>query len=171
MTIDEASVVRSRSATLPSAKDGATQALLLAIRSVGLPPPVRELHFMWCCECVKPVHGWSRGYPSGQAAKVHRCHGCPPERASHAYRHERDWRFDLCWPAERLAVEIDGGVYAGGRHTRGAGFEGDLEKLNAATLAGWRVLRCTPGHIEAGAALEWVERALGRGRYAARGEG
>jgi len=39
-----------------------------------------------------------------------------------------------------LAVEVDGGTWTGGRHTRGAGFEADCEKLNAAVIAGFRVL-------------------------------
>ena len=53
----------------------------------------------------------------------------------------RRWRFDFAWPDRMLAVEIDGGAFSGGRHTRGAGFSEDCRKLNAATLLGWRVLR------------------------------
>ena len=56
----------------------------------------------------------------------------------------RRWRFDYASEARRIAIEIEGGVYNGGRHTRPAGFLGDIEKYNAATLQGWRVLRCTP---------------------------
>jgi very-short-patch-repair endonuclease len=45
-----------------------------------------------------------------------------------------------------LAVEIDGGRYApgGGRH---AG-DGDREKLNVATVLGWRVLRFSTQQVE-----------------------
>jgi very-short-patch-repair endonuclease len=45
-----------------------------------------------------------------------------------------------------LAVEIDGGRYApgGGRH---AG-DGDREKLNVATILGWRVLRFSTQQVE-----------------------
>ena len=60
----------------------------------------------------------------------------------------RRWRFDFAWPEERVAVECDGAVYARGRHTRGYGFEGDCEKLNAATRQGWRVLRYTGGMLK-----------------------
>jgi hypothetical protein len=63
---------------------------------------------------------------------------------------------------------VDGGVHSGGRHTRGAGFEVDCEKLNEAVLLGYRVLRVTTKHVESGDALEWIERALGRGKWAAK---
>lgn len=56
----------------------------------------------------------------------------------------RRWRFDYASQARRIAIEIEGGVYSRGRHTRPKGFLGDIDKYNAATLQGWRVLRCTP---------------------------
>lgn len=58
----------------------------------------------------------------------------------------RDWSFDLAWPAERVALEVDGGAFipGGGRHNRGAGFREDQHKTNAAALLGWRVLRVLP---------------------------
>ena len=59
----------------------------------------------------------------------------------------RKWRFDLAWPGKRIGMEVDGGVWSGGRHVRGAGFEKDCEKCNAATLAGWRVYRVTTGMV------------------------
>lgn len=60
----------------------------------------------------------------------------------------RNWRFDFAWPEARVAVEIEGGVWKGGRHTRGAGFIGDCEKYNAAVLDGWRVFRLTGEMID-----------------------
>src|SRR5574338_1099967 len=59
----------------------------------------------------------------------------------------RRWRSDFmvgpdfAWPVRgRYLIEIDGGAWTAGRHVRGKGFEGDLEKLNAAALLGYRVL-------------------------------
>lgn len=72
----------------------------------------------------------------------------------------RRWRFDLAWPDERLAVEVEGGTWTGGRHTRGAGFEADAEKYAEAVLSGWRVLRVTGAMIRSGRAVALVERAL-----------
>ena len=55
----------------------------------------------------------------------------------------RRWRFDFAWPEARVAVEVEGGTWDRGRHTRGAGYAGDCAKYNAAVLGGWRVLRFT----------------------------
>jgi len=78
----------------------------------------------------------------------------------------RRWRADFAIAQsddERrtLLIEVDGGSWIGGRHTTGAGFEADCEKLNAATLAGYRVLRATPAMVNDGRALALIEKALG----------
>jgi len=72
----------------------------------------------------------------------------------------RRWRFDFAYPARMLAVEVDGGTWVQGRHNRGAGMKADAEKMNAAALAGWRVLRFTREHIKSGEALDLIELAL-----------
>ena len=61
----------------------------------------------------------------------------------------RLWRFDFAWPAERVAVEIEGVHGGGGRHQRVDGFLADCEKYEAALAQGWRVYR-VPG--------QWVLR-------------
>lgn len=73
---------------------------------------------------------------------------------------DRRWRVDFAWPDHSLIVEVEGGSFVGGRHTRGAGFEADCEKYNLLTLAGWSVLRVTGKQIESGVAAAWIERAL-----------
>ncbi|GAB4528477.1 MAG: hypothetical protein OHK0046_47340 [Anaerolineae bacterium] len=60
----------------------------------------------------------------------------------------RRWRFDRAWPKYKVAVELEGGVYSGGRHTRGKGYIADCDKYNSAALAGWLVLRFTGHHLE-----------------------
>jgi len=52
----------------------------------------------------------------------------------------RKWLFDFAIIKDKIAIEIHGGVFQQGRHTRGKGFENDREKINAATCLGWRVL-------------------------------
>ena len=81
-----------------------------------------------------------------------------------AFAKPRKWRFDLFWPAEKLAVEVDGGAFSAGRHTRGAGFRNDCEKGAAAAALGIRVMHVMPEHIVSGVALSWVEAALKGGR-------
>ena len=85
----------------------------------------------------------------------------------------RDWRFDFAWPNAKVAVEIDGGqwkpirrrdgsVSYGGRHNTPEGFRSDCEKLNAAAVLGWTVLRFTGEMLEEDTPLvfEQVEKLL-----------
>lgn len=55
----------------------------------------------------------------------------------------RDWRFDVAIPEYKIAIEFEGGTWAGGRHVRGLGMISDMDKYNVATVHGWRVLRYT----------------------------
>jgi len=59
----------------------------------------------------------------------------------------RRWRFDFAHPSTLVAIEIEGGTWVGGRHTRPAGFHKDCEKYNTAALNGWTVFRLTPQMI------------------------
>lgn len=56
---------------------------------------------------------------------------------------DRRWRFDFASPDKMLGIEIEGGMWSKGRHTRAMGYTNDCEKYNAATLLGWRVFRFT----------------------------
>ena len=76
------------------------------------------------------------------------------------FHQSRRWRFDFAWPVKRVAVEVEGGIWTRGRHTRGGGYIGDLEKYNEAAVMGWVVLRVAGEHIEDGRALRWLELAL-----------
>lgn len=62
----------------------------------------------------------------------------------HRFKPPRRWKFDYANPGLMIAIEIEGGVWSNGRHTRGKGYVMDMEKYNAATLLGWRLLRYTP---------------------------
>jgi len=50
--------------------------------------------------------------------------------------------------------------FLGHWHVRGAGFERDAEKRNAAVLAGWRVLHFTPRMVKTGAAVREIENLM-----------
>lgn len=84
----------------------------------------------------------------------------PQPELEFRFHASRKWRFDLAWPDRRLAVEVEGGIWASGRHNRAPGFIADCDKYNEAALLGWRVLRVTQAHIESGAAVAWIRRAL-----------
>lgn len=53
----------------------------------------------------------------------------------------RMWRFDFANPNIMLAIEIEGAIFANGRHCRGSGMLGDMDKYNKAELYGWTILR------------------------------
>lgn len=84
----------------------------------------------------------------------------PKPETEFRFHPTRRWRFDLAWPGRSLAVEIDGGVFVGGRHSRGAGVEKDCEKFAEAAILGWKVIRVTPRHVKSGQALTWIERLM-----------
>lgn len=74
-------------------------------------------------------------------------HDLPLPKAEYVFAKPRKWRFDFCWLAEGVALEIQGGLFVQGRHTRGAALLKEHEKLNAAAALGWRVLYCSPSTI------------------------
>lgn len=87
--------------------------------------------------------------------------GLPTPTVEHRFHKVRRWCFDLAWLDQRVALEVDGGIWTGGRHVRPLGYRKDVEKLNHATLAGWRVLRAVPEQVKSGEALGWVRQLLG----------
>jgi very-short-patch-repair endonuclease len=76
------------------------------------------------------------------------------------FHDERRWRFDYAIPEKKIAVEIEGGAWTNGRHTRGAGFVADLEKYEEAMRLGWCVYRCTPEMVRSGRAMQTIEILL-----------
>jgi very-short-patch-repair endonuclease len=79
---------------------------------------------------------------------------CP--EFEYTFARGRRWRFDIALEDQHIGIEIEGGAWTRGRHTRGAGFIADLEKYNNATMLGWRVLRFTPQQVLSGAAKAWI---------------
>ena len=88
--------------------------------------------------------------------------------AEYQFSAPRKFRFDYAvycnsFPASaslfgfKLAIEIDGGIWTGGRHTRGLGFQRDMEKLNLAAIEGWSVLRFTPKQVLSGEAEQTLK--------------
>lgn len=73
--------------------------------------------------------------------------GSEPE-TQYRFHPVRRWKFDRAWPDAMVAVELEGGIFTRGRHTRGKGFHNDCDKYNAAQLAGWVVLRYTTLHMD-----------------------
>lgn len=92
-------------------------------------------------------------------AQIRLC-GLPEPEMEYRFHSVRKWRFDFCWTDRMIAVEVEGGTWAGGRHTRPQGFEKDSEKYNEATWLGWRVYRYTGKAITSGQAVQEIEKYL-----------
>ena len=74
----------------------------------------------------------------------------------------RKWRFDFACVTRKVALEVEGGLFmrSGGGHRSVAGALRDIEKYNAATALGWRVIRCQPGRETAAETLNLLSRAV-----------
>jgi hypothetical protein len=86
--------------------------------------------------------------------------GLPTPEREYRFHGTRRWKFDFAWPDYLVAAEVEGGIWIRGRHVRGAGFERDVEKRNAAVMAGWRVLHFTPRQVKSEAAVGEIETLL-----------
>lgn len=80
--------------------------------------------------------------------------------AEFRFHPERRWRFDYAWPDKMIAFEQEGGVWTGGRHTRGKGYENDCIKYSEAAILGWTVIRATTSMIKDGRANLLLEKAF-----------
>ena len=86
--------------------------------------------------------------------------GLPFER-QYPYAKGRRLRADFALLDSWLLIEITGGVYHGGAHGSVEGVLRDIDRLNAATLNLWRVLRFTPDQVKDGTAIATISRTLG----------
>ncbi len=82
----------------------------------------------------------------------------------HRFAPPRKFRFDYVWLQHRVALEVEGGAFVQGRHTRGVGYVRDMEKYNLATVMGWRVLRFTPDQVQQGEPIASLASLLGDGK-------
>lgn len=98
-------------------------------------------------------------------------HKLPSPVAEYQFHPTRRWRFDFAWRDEKVALEVEGGVFGYinpqtmRRHGRGAhgsvaGILNDMEKYNEAALHGWRLLRVLPGKLYSQPTIDMLKRAL-----------
>ena len=85
------------------------------------------------------------------------------------FHKERKWRLDYiltdesgaCLLRGAVAIEIEGAIWAQGRHTRGKGFQQDMNKYNVATMMGYHILRFSTEDVMRGRAKEFLKLHLG----------
>lgn len=88
--------------------------------------------------------------------------GLPRPTPEYRFHPARKWRIDYYFEANgrRVGLEVEGGIYVMGRHTRGAGFAGDMEKYNAAAQVGITIVRVTPGDLLKLKTFELIKKTL-----------
>jgi len=69
---------------------------------------------------------------------------------------DRKWKADFHLVGKKILVEVEGGIWSGGRHTRGKGYIGDMEKYNAATMMGYQVIRFSTDQVKSGLAIQQI---------------
>ncbi|EXB28367.1 hypothetical protein J537_1035 [Acinetobacter baumannii 1437282] len=72
----------------------------------------------------------------------------------------RKWRADFLISNTKILIEVEGGIWSQGRHTRGTGYIGDMEKYNAAAILGFQVLRFSTQQVKSGLAVQQIEQLV-----------
>jgi len=85
--------------------------------------------------------------------------GIPPPVCEFRHIPGRRFRLDYAWPDHRIGLEVQGGIWTGGKHSRGAGQKIDMDKNNLGILHGWRVFQCPPGH-EANTIVDFIKPTI-----------
>lgn len=77
----------------------------------------------------------------GLLANLWRDH--PAYEKDYRFHPVRKWRIDRAFVTQKVAVELEGSIWAGkkGGHTSGTGMLSNMHKYNSLTLEGWRLLR------------------------------
>ena len=74
---------------------------------------------------------------------------------------DRKWRADFHLVDKMILIEVEGGIWSGGRHTRAKGYLGDMEKYNSATMMGYQVIRFSTEQVKSGLAIQQIEKMVG----------
>lgn len=77
------------------------------------------------------------------------------------FHQTRKWRADFHILNTKILIEVEGGIWTNGRHTRGTGYLGDMEKYNAASKLGFTILRFSTQQVKSGFAVKEIEQFFG----------
>lgn len=98
--------------------------------------------------------------------------GLPPVEREVKFHPSRKWALDFAWPEWKVAIEYQGGIFAGAKkgereewkqsasHRSLNGILRDQWKGNEAQVLGWVVILANAQTVVTGQVLEWAERAL-----------
>jgi len=94
--------------------------------------------------------------------QICRHHNLPDPIPEYRFHPGRRWRIDYYFEhnGRRVALEVEGGIWTKGRHTRPAGFQGDMEKYNALACMGILLLRVAPADLMKTSTMQMIQTAL-----------
>lgn len=98
-----------------------------------------------------------KSYLEARLAQFITARGLPRPVRQLKFHPTRKWTYDFAWPDLGVALEIEGAVFAAGRHTRGASYAKDCDKYNAAAALGWLVYRVTTQQFRDGSVFTLVD--------------
>lgn len=99
--------------------------------------------------------------------------GIPKPETEYKFHETRKWKMDFAWPDNwsgicvtipihrPVCLEVQGGIFIQGRHSRGAAMLKEWEKLNEVACMGYRVLYCQPKDLCTAEMAAIIKRALG----------
>lgn len=87
-------------------------------------------------------------------------HGLPKPETQVQLIEGRRFRYDVVFRQWKVAVEVQGGIWSGGAHVRGQGYEANAVKSALAQIEGYICLYVTPGQINDNTAVFLIDRAL-----------
>lgn len=77
------------------------------------------------------------------------------------FQPKRKWRADFYITGTKILIEVEGGIWSNGRHTRGKGYIADMEKYNSAQELGYLVFRYSTEQVKSGKAIEEIRQLKG----------
>lgn len=98
-------------------------------------------------------------------------YGIPEPVCEYQFHKTRRWRFDYAWLAQKVALEVEGGIFGftdpktghrrtGGAHGSITGIKRDIEKYNHAAAMGWLVICCLPTTLAHDETVAYVRAAI-----------
>ena len=86
--------------------------------------------------------------------------GLPEPLLQFKFLDDRRYKADFAWPAIQLLVEVDGGTFSKGRHSRPTGRSNDCVRDIEALLAGFTTVRLTTDLVESGQGADLVQQVI-----------
>lgn len=109
----------------------------------------------------KVVGSGQRHNPTVVLAFFKQC-GLPKPMFEHQFYPSRKWRMDIAFVdgENKVYIEVQGGLFSGGRHVQGAALLKEYEKINAASTMGWLPIFVMPSQLLTQPTADLVREAL-----------